>query len=998
MKHLALSVLLLFCLQSFGQTLDPTKRIDTNLRNAGERGLSDQNYTLPEKQKLQGLTPVPSWLPSTDPGYPTANQVAQLIATAISQITPQTGGGGVTPTFTIGSVTTGSTGSQASVSVSGTAPNYVLNFIIPAGPAGSQGLTGSTGANGTNGVTPTFSIGSVTSLASNATPTVTLSGTAPNYVLNLGFPAGATGPQGPAGSQGTAGTNGLDGKTVLNGTTAPSSGVGANGDFYINTQTNTLYGPKSGGAWPTGVSLVGPPGSGGSTPIANNLTTTTTGSALDAAQGKQLKDLVDANTSTIGNKLDVSTYNSNRTSDQSATTSAQNTANTALTTANTANTAVGTKEPAIGPGTSGQYWRGDKSWQPLNSTVVGLGNVPNFDFRISIRDSVAANLRNITFTGPGQTTAVSGNNYIVNIPGGGGTPDATPTQSSTNTVQSGGVYSTQTTQNNRLTTLETASASLSSSVGTLGTNVSNNTNNIQTNTNAIATQGSTIGSHTSALDGHTSQIQSMSATIAALQQQLASYTSTYVISTPSLTASSITQNSAVLSWPASTSANSYTLQQATNSGYTTGLLTLATGNITSYTATSLSAGTTYYWRVQASGGAGTSPSGYGTVSATTSAAAVQLSAPTLTAGTSTSSTIALSWTTPANATGYIVRRATAGSMSGATTIYTGSATSYTATGLSSSTPYYFDVAATGGAGYTTSNTSATVTATTSASVSGPTSVTLAMADLTQISNVQSTTANGFTNSFRPASSNDYAVSNYKIPAGTTGTVYANMTVTAGMGSAYLELDSSMVQRATFGSVNFATYINYNNGNTTWQIGSRNNGTYASGTPANLPLGTTVSFGYRIALDSVYTEYVVNSTVVQRNKGVRYRGASHDQYVKMNYLAPTNSTLQNVVVTGFTPTTVTTLTAPVINTPTNITTSGVSLSWNSVSGATTYTLDRSTSSSFDPANTVYSTQSGAGTSANVTGLTSGTTYYFRVRDQATGYRDSPYSNTQSATTN
>lgn len=37
------------------------------------------------------------------------------------------------------------------------------------------------------------------------------------------------------------------------------------------------------------------------------------------------------------------------------------------------------KEPTISAGTTGQYWRGDKSWQTLNSTAVGLGNVPNVD-------------------------------------------------------------------------------------------------------------------------------------------------------------------------------------------------------------------------------------------------------------------------------------------------------------------------------------------------------------------------------------------------------------------------------------------------------------------------------------------------------------------------------------------------------------------------------------------------------------------------------------------
>lgn len=42
-------------------------------------------------------------------------------------------------------------------------------------------------------------------------------------------------------------------------------------------------------------------------------------------------------------------------------------------------TTFNSKEPAISAGTTAQYWRGDKSWQTLNSTAVGLGNVPNVD-------------------------------------------------------------------------------------------------------------------------------------------------------------------------------------------------------------------------------------------------------------------------------------------------------------------------------------------------------------------------------------------------------------------------------------------------------------------------------------------------------------------------------------------------------------------------------------------------------------------------------------------
>ena len=64
-------------------------------------------------------------------------------------------------------------------------------------------------------------------------------------------------------SGGGAGTPGADGKTVLNGSGAPSSGLGTNGDFYIDTTADAIYGPKTAGAWGSPTSLVGPTGAAG---------------------------------------------------------------------------------------------------------------------------------------------------------------------------------------------------------------------------------------------------------------------------------------------------------------------------------------------------------------------------------------------------------------------------------------------------------------------------------------------------------------------------------------------------------------------------------------------------------------------------------------------------------------------------------------------------------------------------------------------------------------
>lgn len=60
---------------------------------------------------------------------------------------------------------------------------------------------------------------------------------------------------------GAASGGGGSSNTILNGTVDPTT-EGADGDFYINTTTNTIFGPKA-TTWPAGVSLVGPAGADG---------------------------------------------------------------------------------------------------------------------------------------------------------------------------------------------------------------------------------------------------------------------------------------------------------------------------------------------------------------------------------------------------------------------------------------------------------------------------------------------------------------------------------------------------------------------------------------------------------------------------------------------------------------------------------------------------------------------------------------------------------------
>lgn len=131
-----------------------------------------------------------------------------------------------TPSITIGTVTTGEPGSEAAASITGTAPNYVLNLTIPQGEIGPQGPIGETGPQGEtgaqgevgpqgpagepgpagpqgepgpageDGLTPTLTIGTVTTGEPGTDAEATITGTAPNFVLNLTIPQGEPGTPG----------------------------------------------------------------------------------------------------------------------------------------------------------------------------------------------------------------------------------------------------------------------------------------------------------------------------------------------------------------------------------------------------------------------------------------------------------------------------------------------------------------------------------------------------------------------------------------------------------------------------------------------------------------------------------------------------------------------------------------------------------------------------------------------------------------------------------
>ena len=90
---------------------------------------------------------------------------------------------------------TGPTGPQGEIGpVGATGPTGPQGEI---GPVGATGPTGPQGEIGPAGATPTLTIGTVTTGDPGTEASATITGISPNFVLNLTIPQGPTGPVGP---------------------------------------------------------------------------------------------------------------------------------------------------------------------------------------------------------------------------------------------------------------------------------------------------------------------------------------------------------------------------------------------------------------------------------------------------------------------------------------------------------------------------------------------------------------------------------------------------------------------------------------------------------------------------------------------------------------------------------------------------------------------------------------------------------------------------------
>jgi hypothetical protein len=446
--------------------------------------------------------------------------------------------------------------------------------------------------------------------------------------------------------------------------------------------------------------------------------------------------------------------------------------------------------------------------------------------------------------------------------------------------------------------------------------------------------------------------------------------------TPSAAATS--SSTINLTWGASTVGSactvSYSVFRSTTSGFTPSSSNMIASSLSaaSYADAGLTATTTYYYVVEALDGDGTSGAS-GQASATTEGSgggcSAVPSAPTgLTATATSSSSIGLSWTAvtpPVNCTlsSYSVYGSTTSGFtpSSANLIASGvTGTSYSETGLSASTTYYYVVEAVDADG--SSSPSVQESATTQAASSG-TSIVSINAGGAAVSN-----SGGGDNSF--VADEDYST------GGTTYSVTNTITIPAGVATT---------------AAPAAVYQSARQGTVTYTIPSLTAGTSYSVRLhfAELYFSAAGDRVFNVAINgtSVLTNFDIYATAKANFTAVVEQFTATANSSGQIVIAFTNGTIDQPMINGVevlgSSTSCTTVpSAPTGFTATAASSSSIGLSWTAVTPPTgctisSYSVYGSTTSGFTPSSANLIASGVTTTTYTNTGLAASTTYYYKV---------------------
>lgn len=352
-----------------------------------------------------------------------------------------TGDTGPANSLTVGTVEASISGSNPQVTIAGTPPNQTISFVLPRGDQGEAGPP------------PSLIVGTVTTGEPETSASATINGSAGNYALNLTIPRGATGNVGSQWYQGAT----------------PTVETGTNGDFFLITSGDnigdtykkvndewTLVGNIRGAAGTgtvSSVNSVNPDASGNVALSYGDITGTIPSNALPslavtdvfpvASQAAMLS--LNAQRGDIAIRSDISetfilsTDSPSTLADWKVMSSAgkvtsvngqsgtvlltksdvdlgnvDNTSDLSKPVSTATQSALNAKEDAIVSGTTTQYYRGDKTWQALNPSAVGLGNVSNVAQVDTINNQTVGGIKTFTIAPvvPDNSWAISKTNGL----------------------------------------------------------------------------------------------------------------------------------------------------------------------------------------------------------------------------------------------------------------------------------------------------------------------------------------------------------------------------------------------------------------------------------------------------------------------------------------------------------------------------------------------------------------------------------------------------------
>jgi hypothetical protein len=445
-----------------------------------------------------------------------------------------------------------------------------------------------------------------------------------------------------------------------------------------------------------------------------------------------------------------------------------------------------------------------------------------------------------------------------------------------------------------------------------------------------------------------------------------------------------TGTTASFSWTAASGATGIVLQQSPTgqNSWTTAITSAIATNATSATVTGLSPATSYDFRLVVTGGANAGNSN--TVTTTTDAVPIANFANT----GKTSTTALFSWTAASGATGIVIEQSPSGQNTWTTaatgTIATG-ATSATVTGLSPITSYDFRMVVTGGANAGISNTaSATMDAVPIADfASTGKSITTATFSWTAASG-----ATVIVLQQSPVGQNSWSTAT----TGTITTSATSATVTGLSPATSYDFRLMVTSGANAGTSNTASVIT--DPPLTYMVAAITDQTatalilgYASGTqePKTITV-SNIGTGNLTNLNAMLGGLNANnfaitqpaSSVVSGAPSTSFTVKAKDGLAAGTYTATVTVSADNMTSVTFDITQVVNLPDAPAN-PQNLIAIGgdrqVTLNWNTVTGATYYSLYMSpVSGQYSPASVTTVTY----TTYNVQNLMNGTTYYFVVK--------------------